>query len=107
MAHRRRRTRDRTPHKRTEHRDPARAGRRLRLPIGAALGFKPLPQALGDDLAAATLPVFITGTLLFAFRPDGKQWWDYLDQIWSAYEKAETLDASVLPALQVHARMTK
>jgi len=74
---------------------------------GAALGFKSLPQALGDDLAAATLPVFITGTLLFAFRPEGKKWWDYLDQIWAAYEQAESLDMSVLPALQVRSRMTK
>ena len=74
---------------------------------GAALGFKSLPQAMGDDLAAATLPVFITGTLLFAFRPEGKKWWDYLDQIWDAYEKAEALDLSVLPAVQVRARMIK
>ena len=74
---------------------------------GSALGFKSLPEALGDDLAAATLPVFITGTLLVAFRPEGKKWWDYLDQIWGAYEKAEALDMSVLPALQVRARMAK
>ena len=73
----------------------------------AALGFKPLPQAMGDDMAAATLPLFVTGTLLFAYRPEGKKWWDYLDQIWSAYEKAEALDVSVLPALQVRARMIK
>jgi hypothetical protein len=39
---------------------------------GAAHGFKSLPQAIGDDLAAATLPVFITGTLLFASGPRGK-----------------------------------
>jgi hypothetical protein len=38
----------------------------------AAHGFKSLPQAIGDDLAAATLPVFITGTLLFASGPRGK-----------------------------------
>jgi len=74
---------------------------------GAALVFKPLPQAIGDAMAAATLPVFITGTLLLVYRPEGKKWWDYLDQIWSAYEKAEALDVSVLPALQVCARMLK
>ncbi len=74
---------------------------------GAALGSKTLPQALGDDLAAVTLPLFITGTLLFAFRPQGKEWWDYLDQIWDAYEQAEALDKTVLPAAQVRARMIK
>jgi hypothetical protein len=75
--------------------------------VGAALAFKSLPQAFGDDLAAATLPIFITGTLLFAFRAEGKEWWDYLDQIWAAYEQAEALDLAVLPALQVRSRMTK
>jgi hypothetical protein len=41
------------------------------------------------------------------FRPKGQKWWDYLDQIWSAYETAETVNVSVLPALQVRARMLK
>jgi hypothetical protein len=74
---------------------------------GAVLGFKPLTQVMGTDLAAATLPLFITGTLLVAFQPAGQEWWDYLDQIWAAYDKAEALDASVLPALEVRARMIK
>jgi hypothetical protein len=74
---------------------------------GAALGFRSLPDALGDDVAAVTLPVLITGSMLFMFRPKGGKWWDYLDRIWSAYETAETMDVSVLPALQVRARMLK
>jgi hypothetical protein len=73
----------------------------------AALGFQPLPEALGDDATAATLPVLITASMLFTFRPKDQKWWDYLDQIWSAYETAENLDPSVLPALQVRARMLK
>jgi hypothetical protein len=39
---------------------------------GEPLAFKSLPQAMGDDVAAATLPVFITGTVVFAFRPEGE-----------------------------------
>jgi hypothetical protein len=74
---------------------------------GAALGFQPLPEALGDDMAAATLPLLITGSMLFTFKPKGQEWWDYLDRIWSAYETAETVHVSVLPALQVRARMLK
>ena len=35
---------------------------------GAALGFKPLPEALGGDAAAATLPVLITGSMVFTFE---------------------------------------
>jgi hypothetical protein len=45
--------------------------------------------------------------MLFTFRPKGQKWWDYLDQIWSAYEKAEGVDVTVLPALQVRAEMLK
>jgi len=71
------------------------------------LDFQPLPEALGDDVAAATLPVLVTGSMLFIFRPKDRKWWDYLDQIWSAYEAAESLDVSVLPALQVRAHMLK
>jgi hypothetical protein len=72
---------------------------------GAALGFRPPVGALGDDSAAAMGPALITGSMLFIFRPKGGKWWDYLDQIERAYEVAETADLSVLPALQVRARM--
>ena len=71
---------------------------------GAALGFRPPADALGDDTAAVG-PALITGGMLFTFRPRGGKWWDYLDQIERAYEAAETTDLSVLPALQVRARM--
>jgi len=73
----------------------------------SALGFRPLPEALGSDAAAATLPVLITGSMLFTFRPKDQQWWDYLDQIWSAYESSDKLASSALPALQVVTRMRK
>jgi hypothetical protein len=71
---------------------------------GSVLGFRPLPEALGED-APATGPALITGSMLFTFRPKGRKWWDYLDQIWAGYETAESLDSSVLPALQVRSRM--
>lgn len=45
--------------------------------------------------------------MLFTFWPKDRKWWEYLDQIWSAYETAEGVDVSVLPALQVRARMLK
>jgi hypothetical protein len=70
----------------------------------AALGFQPLPEALGDDAPAATLPLLITGSMLFTFRPRDQKWWQYLDQILSAYETAQGLASSVLPALQVRVR---
>jgi hypothetical protein len=36
--------------------------------IGAALGFQPLPDAFGGDMAAATLPVPVTASMVFTFR---------------------------------------
>jgi hypothetical protein len=72
---------------------------------GAGLDFRPPAGALGDDTEAAVGPALITGGMLFIFRPRLGKWWDYLDQIERAYEAAETTDLSVLPALQVRARM--
>jgi hypothetical protein len=74
---------------------------------GAALGFRPPAGALGDDTSTAVGPALITGGMLFIFRPRGGMRWDYLDQIERAYEAAETTDLSVLPALQVRARMVE
>jgi hypothetical protein len=52
---------------------------------------------MGDDMAAAAADLR-RRHLVFAFRPEGEKWRDYLDQIWSAYEKAEGLYVSVLVA---------
>jgi hypothetical protein len=73
----------------------------------AALSFEPLAEALGSDMAAATLPVLITGSMLFTFRPRGKEWWEYLDQIWNANLTAENLDEPVLPAVQIRIHRTQ
>lgn len=43
------------------------------------------------------LPVFITGSMLFTFKPERQDWRDYLDQIRNPCEKAEALDVSALP----------
>lgn len=69
----------------------------------AALNYEPLEEALGHIEKAASLPVLITASLLFRFRPQGQDQWDYLDQIWNAILEAENLDPSVIPAVQVRA----
>jgi hypothetical protein len=73
----------------------------------AALGFRPLPQALNGDVTDAALPVLITASMLFTFRPQDQGWETYLDQIWSAYEIAQNVELAVLPALQVRTHMHK
>jgi hypothetical protein len=70
----------------------------------AVLGFEPFDRALGAVEAAASLPVIVTGSMLFIFRPRGQDWWDYLDTIEAALEAAERTDLSVLPALTLRAR---
>jgi hypothetical protein len=73
----------------------------------AALGFGPLGEAFGNVEKAAALPVLITGSMLFRFRPRGQDQWDYLDQIWNATLAAENLDGSVLPAVQIRIHRTQ
>lgn len=72
-----------------------------------ALNHEPLEEALGSMEKAASLPVLITGSMLVTFRPREKEWWEYLDQIWDAIEKAENLDESVVPAVQIRAHRTQ
>jgi hypothetical protein len=38
----------------------------------AALGFRPLPEALNGDVTDVALPVLIAASMLFAFRPPGQ-----------------------------------
>jgi hypothetical protein len=51
-----------------------------------------------------TIPVYATASLLVTFCPEGKHWWEYLDQIWDATESADRTPLSVLPALMARSR---
>jgi hypothetical protein len=41
--------------------------------ISAALSFQALPDALGGDVAAAMLPVPVTASMVFTFRPKDRE----------------------------------
>jgi hypothetical protein len=71
---------------------------------GAVLDFKRLDEVLGSMEAALTLPILITASMVFTFRPRGQDWWQYLDTIWNAANVAERTDLSVGPALTLRAR---
>lgn len=71
---------------------------------GAALGFTELDQALGSMEEAVTVPVLITASLLRRFCPHGQEWFEYLDEIWSAYLTAENLAERALPAVHIRLR---
>jgi hypothetical protein len=70
----------------------------------AALGPERLDQVFSSAEDVAGLPLSITSTMLLAFLPTGKHWWEYLDVIWNALNTADTLDPSLLPALMLNAR---
>lgn len=55
---------------------------------------------------AALVPLFTAANLLSMYRPVEKHWWEYLDQIWDAYEAAGKLSAVVLPALTYLVHLT-
>ena len=60
-----------------------------------------------DDVFSAEgvtpIPLFATANLLLTFCPNEKHWWEYLDQMWDATEKADRTSLSVLPALMLRA----
>ena len=60
-----------------------------------------------DDVFSAEgvtpIPLFATANLLLTFCPKEKHWWEYLDQMWDATEKADRTSLSVLPALMLRA----
>jgi hypothetical protein len=62
------------------------------------------PGEVFERAAAGTLPLLITANLLSTFRPKDIPWGEYLDQIWNAYNAAEVIDKSVLPALMYQVR---
>jgi hypothetical protein len=70
----------------------------------AVLGTEPLEAVFPSVASAYSLPILVTGSLLFMFRPKGQKWWDYLDAIWAATETALAIDLNVLPALTFRAR---
>jgi hypothetical protein len=53
------------------------------------------------------LPLQVTSTLLLAFLPRDKQWWEYLDVIENALDAAEQADLSSLPALMLRSQRVR
>jgi hypothetical protein len=70
----------------------------------AAFGNERIDDVFSSLPAAGALPLLITARLLVSFRPQETDWWEYLDQIEMAFEAAETMDLSVLPALMLRSR---
>lgn len=68
-----------------------------------ALGPETLTDVFTDE-AADAIPVFATANLLLAFRPRGRQWSEYLDQIGNAALVADHVQDWVVPALVLRVR---
>jgi hypothetical protein len=70
----------------------------------SVLGSERLEDVFPLVESAYSLPILITASMLFTFRPQSQKWWEYLDAIWAATETALAVDLSVLPALMFRAR---
>jgi hypothetical protein len=68
-----------------------------------ALGPEKLDDVFTEE-GIIPIPLYATANLLLKFRPEDKEWWEYLDQIWDAAETAERTPLTVLPALMLRAR---
>jgi hypothetical protein len=72
-----------------------------------ALGAERMADVFPSAKDAVMLPLQVTGTLLLAFLPKGKHWWEYLDVIENALDTAEQADLSLLPALMLRSQRVK
>jgi hypothetical protein len=66
-----------------------------------ALGGEPIATVFPNLEVGVMLPLQITSTLLLAFRPKDKHWWEYLDVIWNMLNAAAKADMAVLPAMML------
>jgi hypothetical protein len=68
-----------------------------------ALGKEMLDDVF-DVQGTGLVPLYTTANLLLKFRPQEKEWWEYLDQIWNAVEATAHLGPAELPALMLRVR---
>jgi hypothetical protein len=68
-----------------------------------ALGKEMLDDVFSPG-GAGVVPIYATASMLLTFFPEGKHWFEYLDQIWNAAEVAARISTDVLPALMIRAR---
>jgi hypothetical protein len=71
----------------------------------AALGFLPLFDVFTDKQKAVIVPILTTAALLASYRPGGRHWWEYLDIIEQALDKAAPLPKEVVPAVLLWSRL--
>ena len=69
-----------------------------------ALGGERMSDVIPSEQVGILLPLQVASTLLLAFLPRDKHWWEYLDVIENALDAAEQADLSLLPALQLRAK---
>jgi hypothetical protein len=73
----------------------------------AVLGFEPLAEVFANKERAASAPLLTTASLLVAYRPHGRHWWEYLDVIEGALEEAAPLSRAAFPAALLLSRRAR
>jgi hypothetical protein len=72
-----------------------------------SLGVHPILEMIHDEKKAATLPFFVTAILLDTYRPEGKEWREYLDVIEKALNDAAPLAPETIPAVVLLAHKSR
>lgn len=72
-----------------------------------ALDWKPMVDVFPSAEVGLLLPLQVTSTLLLAFLPKDKRWWEYLDVIENSLDASEYTNLALLPALSLRASWLK
>lgn len=71
----------------------------------SALRFEPLDQVFSKSADAANWPILMTASLIVVYCPQGKDVWQYLDEIEAGIEAADEIQPNAIPALILKAHM--
>jgi hypothetical protein len=72
-----------------------------------ALGFEALEEVFPDPDKVSTVPFLVASNILATYGPREQHWWEFLNVIEDAFERAWVTDLHVLPALMVLSRMSR
>lgn len=65
----------------------------------AVFGFEAIDAVFAKREKVIQVPLFTAAGLLRSLCPDGLEWTEYLDRVWSAFDATEQMRSDILPAL--------
>lgn len=65
----------------------------------AVFGFEAIDAVFAKREKVIQVPLFTAAGLLRSLCPEGLEWPEYLDRVWSAFDATEQMRSDILPAL--------